>query len=232
MSTDEYEQRPSGSSRRRRPGRRPTPPHFDIVDARLLAAIRDAKGRTPRDAKLAGAVIKMLVERIRVLNPQTAKYVEGILQTLVGAEIVLMEQSEIDPIKEREIYQEYLLRIGARKIPRGGHMPNALDTQRQLLIQFLEHHPAPLDETHTEDTWLWVEANWQQIVDFIGWVPCLCTSSNTFDPLALRKIPLAEGTLGLVRALLAYFHNTTPEQIKKLLKQSEKILFRDHLRTK
>ena len=228
MASDEHQQRPSGVPPRRPKGRRPTLPHFDILDAHLLAAIRDAKGRTPHGAKLAGAVVKMLIERIRLRDRKTAKYVEGVLQTLVGVETFLKQHPSVErQKKELEIYQEYLLRIAASPIPRRGHMENALYTQRQLLIRFFQDHPAPLDPVSPEDTQRWVEENWQQVIDFIGWLPCLCNCSTTLDIQAFNRIPLAEGTLGLVRALLAYLHNTTPEQVNKLLKQSEKVLFRD-----
>jgi hypothetical protein len=211
----------------RRRGRRLTGPTLDTADIHLLAAIRSAEGKTPRDLKLAGAVIKMLLERIRRMDRHTAKYIEGILQMLVGIESFTSQFTDVQ-LDTTTVYQECLIRIGGASIPRGSHMPNVLDVQKLLLAQYMTIHPPPLDPTASKDTKNWVCTNWDAIHDFIGWLPCLCNYSATFDnSLFSRQYDVAEqGAAGLIHTILAFLHNSTSENIKKLLRQADKILFR------
>lgn len=212
---------------KRRRGRRLVEPNLDAADIQLLSAIRWAEGKTPCDPKLAGKVIKMLLERIRRMDRHTAKYIEGILQMLVGAESFVSQFPDLQ-IDVKKIYDEYLVRIGARRKPRAGHMSNVLDTQKLLLARYLAIRPPPLDPTATEDTKKWVQDNWDAILDLIGWLPCLCNYSATFDSndFSRRYDRADEGAAGLIHTILAFLHNSIPETIRRLLKQADKILFR------
>jgi hypothetical protein len=206
-------------------GRQVTSPYFDPVDTRILDSIRQARGKTPQESKLAGMVIKALLYRINYRDPHEARYIKGVLQTLVGAEAFILKYAPPLKENEEEIYEKHLTQICRAPTPRSGHMSNTIDIQKLLCTRFMENHQLP--NTTEEEKLNWIETHWPQLIQFIGPFPCLCSYSVEWDKNTFCRLPLEEGMAGIIRMLLAYLHNTTPQNINKLLKQADPKLFRD-----
>jgi hypothetical protein len=107
------------------------------------------------------------------------------------------------------------------KVSRSNHWGGTIKAQRDVLAAYLTVAPFPLNVRNDALRELWFKEHGPPLVKSLTLYPCLCPYTASLEEAPLQAIKKCESHAVLIRLLLAHLHNTTPENIRKLLKPSK-----------
>ena len=192
--------------------------------ALVAAASRDP---IPHDPTLLRAIVRALLTRIDKKAPREAAWIKGIVQELAAMEYdALLAQASDE--EKTGIHDGFLELIQSSGPGWRTHDAEIVKVQRRVLVIFVSLNPYP---TGPSERWGWIVKHGGEIMKLIAGLPCLCRYERDWKGLkdgvpikgkgrkAARLEPGHCRTPGeIIDLLLAYVHNTTPQNIQKLLR--------------
>lgn len=206
---------------------------FNKYEVSVLQSLIATKGIAfPKNPYLLQRVVRALLHRIEILSPGKAEEARLLLKVMVAHEHRLKRVMNLRDAQNDLLIGTFLLHnppikrqlkgLAIGTVPKD-HWIAGIKEQRRLLVQYLEDDPLP-KATRNSPEWVrrghqWFDQHHNELFPWLTAFPCL------------HPYPSAEGfriesrltPRNFILAILAHLHNTTTNQIAKLLKPSSRI---------
>jgi hypothetical protein len=215
---------------------------LDALNLKLLMEAVDC-APTPSNPQLLTSIVKMLIVRISQRSRKDAKYLEVMICNIAILEsrFAFLEQalesktpSAITALKLTQdtisLLVKWVEALAVGQVQRGKHLSLTVVVQRDLMATFLKLFNYP--QRYAATRRLWFDDHAHDLVVVLSFLPCLCSpldwkpsnrpSATAVDAVADRLKNTCRQWPKMTEApvtyeTLAILHNTTPENIRKLL---------------
>ena len=178
--------------------------------------------QVPHDPTLCRLIIAALLERLTGNNAREGEAVRGVIFAMANIERLLLS-----PEKKVELYVKELDKVRRGRMSRLNHYPPTLQTQVKALKDYFRQKDFPRAK-NKEERGQWINEHKQEIYELLITFNCPC-NYQTFEGWSKEVEEEANNPDTVIhyypddaRAfLLAILHNTTPENIKKFLKNKK-----------
>lgn len=192
----------------------------DDFIAKFREVERDA---IPHNPVFLRMIVWALLARTKQRSPAEARFLKYFVQTFAVLErenpFILVKFMQNDPEDEvgralKEVIEAGLQTLIYRKVGRSQHHLPILRLQRELLAQYINQHPYPQQVRQRES---WLHEHSGPIWNRLSPLKCMCSYPDSLSGSLQDDLNWSRTPGQVIYLLLADLHQSTPDQIKKLL---------------
>lgn len=177
-------------------------------------------GGLPRPERLP-SVLAAVLGRIARRDPEEWRYCLQRMATIANLDVALFVPEERI---EYEVSVE-LERLAFGHSSKETHYRDTLRSQRGALLDFFRQEHFPHDVRDSGVVKKWLAVHWTRILALLTLIPCYCRyTSLSYNEFSADKITQTHsrwwGQARTTDLIIAVLHNTTPENLRRLLKAS------------
>ena len=197
-----------------RPPKRSTLPYQDLENLQLWMNANQAESLgIPEQAEHLQLVVAAVLVRLQRGETIEHEPYRRLLATIANLEAARFASKErIAAEIERECHT-----FVWENVSRCTHDRQNLRTQRGLLLDYFlqEKYPSQSDKAARK----WLKARWSRMTELLAMIPCGCRYSLDVESfLQMAKDRVLVGDAEVSEVILASVHNTTIQNVRKLLK--------------
>ncbi|WP_447979035.1 hypothetical protein [Candidatus Nitrospira bockiana] len=188
------------------------------VLADLLLSQPDADA-VPEAPPLLTAVVRALLARLERVSPADRRDAQHLIALMSAAE--RFEPLKKVPELQWKLYEDVFMAIALGQAASSGHNVFSLKLQKIVLANYLrETNPYPQEKRFWRR---WIKESWSDVLKRLERFPCWCNydrelTDDSVNNLVRKWNPRTDAQI--LYSFLAHLHNTTPENIKRELKQA------------